>query len=184
MKKLFAILLTVAMLASMATIVSAAELTTTKTTTLTTTVPAATYTLNIPEDQKIDFGANETNIGSVTITNATGFAVGKNVKLTVESTPFSSEATNTTIPFVIKLTGTCPNNSKIGEEIMTGSSKLVFKGRSNGSVQEHIIITHSEKEWYTMENTVIEIASEDWGKALAGDYTATITFTTEVVVEE
>ena len=48
MKKIFAILLAVTMLTSMATVVSAAE-----TTPLTTTVPTATYTLNIPAHQEI-----------------------------------------------------------------------------------------------------------------------------------
>ena len=61
MKKFFAIALAVAMFASMATVASAAE----NTTTLTTTVPAATYTLNIPANQEIPFGATQTNIGSV-----------------------------------------------------------------------------------------------------------------------
>ena len=51
MKKLFAILLVAALLIPMATVAFAAN-----TTTLTTTVPAATYTLNIPADQKIEFG--------------------------------------------------------------------------------------------------------------------------------
>ena len=51
-------------------------------TVLTTTVPDATYTLNIPDDKRIDFGETELNIGDVSITNASGFAVGKNIKVT------------------------------------------------------------------------------------------------------
>ncbi len=34
------------------------------------------------------------------------------------------------------------------------------------------------------EGFSVEILSADWGKALGGDYTSTITFTAEVVVEE
>ena len=33
----------------------------------------------------------------------------------------------------------------------------------------------------TANETVVTISSTDWGKALAGDYSATITFTAEVV---
>ena len=77
MKKIFAILLAVTMLASMATVVSAAE----STTTLSTTVPAATYTLNIPADQEIEFGSSGVIIGNVTITESANFAEGKNVEV-------------------------------------------------------------------------------------------------------
>lgn len=60
MKKLTTLVLALALAASLAVPAFAAN-----TTTLTTTVPAATYTLNIPADQEIPFGAMETNIGSV-----------------------------------------------------------------------------------------------------------------------
>ena len=97
MKKIFAILLAVTMLASMATVASAAE----STTTLTTTVPAASYTLNIPADQKIEFGATETDIGNITVTNSNGFAWGKNLKVTLSWEDFKSDGVASTIPFHI-----------------------------------------------------------------------------------
>ena len=90
MKKIFAILLAVTMLTSMATVVSAAE----STTTLTTTVPAATYVMNIPANQVIEFGATSTMIGTVTLTNGDGFAVGKNVAVTITYDAFKSSEVN------------------------------------------------------------------------------------------
>ena len=99
MKKIFAILLAVTLLASMATVVSAAE----STTTLSTTVPAASYTLNIPADQTIEFGATETNIGNVTVTNSAGFAEGKNLSVTVTYDEFTSAGLSTTIPFSLEM---------------------------------------------------------------------------------
>ena len=98
MKKILAVLLAVTIFASMATFVSAAE----NTTTLTTTVPSATYTLNIPADQEIAFGAAVTNIGTITVTEATGFAWGKNLKVTLSWEDFKSDSVSSTIPFSIK----------------------------------------------------------------------------------
>ena len=82
MKKLTTLVLALALAASLAVPAFAAN-----TTTLTTTVPAATYTLNIPADQEIPFGATETNIGSISVTDGTGFAVGKNLKVTLTYAP-------------------------------------------------------------------------------------------------
>ena len=74
MKKLLAVVLAMLTVFSFGTVAFAAN-----TTTLTTTVPDAEYTLNIPADQEIPFGATSTDIGNVTVTNASGFAVGKNL---------------------------------------------------------------------------------------------------------
>ena len=166
MKKIFAILFTVAMLASMATVASAAS-----TTTLSTTVPAASYTLNIPADQKIDFGAASTNIGKLTITNASGFADGKNLNISVTYTDFECEGVATTIPFTL----TAPNHNHFAS-----GTTLTFLGKSNGTLEEGFVTSTSS---YRENEIIVEVESVDWGKALAGEYTATITFTAEVVAE-
>ena len=188
MKKLFAILLVVTMLASMATVVSAAE-----TTTLTTTVPAATYTLNIPADQEIPFGTTKTNIGNITVTDSDGFALGKDLKVTVAYDVFSAEGINTTIPYSLTLFAESPNNStrEAKQEIPSGSTFL-FEGKSDGSVNKNVQLSTTYSGSYggaggTTMIPVTEIQfsalSTDWGKALGGNYTTTITFTAEVVVE-
>ena len=179
MKKLFAILLAVTMLASMATFASAAE------TTLTTTVPAASYTLNIPANQEIPFGATSTKIGNVTVTNASGFANGKDLKVTVNYDAFTCSETTTTIPFGVRLTTNdefTPNYIQIPSE-----GSFVFLGKADGSVNQKVVFrswdTSTSTQYAYIDNLEIVVASADWGKALAGEYTATITFTCEVVVE-
>lgn len=188
MKKLFAIALAVAMFASMATAVSAAE--NSKTTTLTTEVPAASYTLNIPADQDISFGATKTSIGNVTVTNAKNFAVGKNLVVNLTYEAFKSQNVTTTIPFTVSMVS--GNSRPFG---LPSGSKVTFYGKADTTVEE------TAKETFTFATTNasgttsthedvdyadefrVYINSSDWGKALAGEYTATITFTAEVVVE-
>ena len=183
MKKIFAILLAVTLLASMATVVSAAE----NTTTLTTTVPAATYTLNIPADQEIAFGATSTNIGEVSITNAESLAVGKNIAVTFSYDAFASSTVETTIPFTIDMVYS--ERSNWSKTVASGES-IVFKGQKDGTVAKYTtevfnnMNVSSGKETVDLENCYIMINSADWGRALAGEYTATITFTAEVVVEQ
>ena len=101
MKKLTTLVLALALAASLAVPAFAAN-----TTTLTTTVPAATYTLNIPADQEIPYGAISTNIGNVTVTDSASFAEGKNLEVTVKKDSFKSDTTNTTIAFTLSLVNT------------------------------------------------------------------------------
>lgn len=177
MKKLFTILLTVAMLASMATAVSAAN-----TTTLTTNVPAATYTLNIPADQEIPFGSTETEIGNVTVTNAKGFANTKNLNLTFTYGEFTNENLSTTIPFTVNMYGILTGHQgKAHDSDYKSGEYIVFRGKSDGTVYEKAVSPGSTIEEYTKMRIMMK--SSDWAKALSGEYTATITFTAEVVVE-
>lgn len=178
MKKLFALALAVMVVTSMAVVASAES-----TTTLTTTVPAATYTLNIPADQEITFGAGESKIGAITVTNAEGFASGKNLEVTLTYTDFVCDGLSTRIPYNIFLAGHSPNNSSAYKEIAVPSGEsITFLGVSNGTVEEYV--TEHASVYYIMDDTIIDFDQDVWGKALAGEYTATITFTAEVVVEE
>ena len=185
MKKILAIVLAVMMLASMATIASA------KSTTLTTTVPAASYTLNIPADQEISFGATSTDIGFATITDATNFAVGKNVKVTIEYTPFACEDVSTTIPFSLTAFDSFYAQYSSNKLVINSGDAVIFRGQSDGTVEKESFIksyTTSNSPpktfYFYADNCHLEIASADWGKALAGEYTATITFTAEVVAAQ
>lgn len=185
MKKLFALILAVALFASMATIVSAEETTITRNMTATTSVPAASYTLNIPEDPQITFGATKTNIGNVTLTGASGFAKGKNIKLTVTHDEFKSESASTTIPFSLEYIYN-PWGEDQSLPFKSGKT-FYFVGQTDGTVTEKPqLATVGQKgtEYEEINGFNLAVTSEDWGKALAGEYTATITFTAEVVVEE
>lgn len=72
-------------------------------TVLTTTVPDATYTLNIPANQEIEFGTVSQKLGNITVTDSSGFAEGKDVKVTCGHDMFINEATETTIPYSLSL---------------------------------------------------------------------------------
>ena len=96
MKKLLATLLTMGMVFSCSTAAFAAN-----ETVLTTTVPDATYTLNIPANQEIPFGATSTDIGNVTVMDSSGFAQGKDLEVTAVFDEMKCENTNTTIPYRI-----------------------------------------------------------------------------------
>lgn len=173
MKKLIAILLTSILFLSVSVNVFADG-----TTTLTTSVPAATYTLNIPADQEITFGANKSNIGNVTVTNSEGFAIGKDLKVTVTYDAFSSDSVSTKIPYEIEL-GYEESVSGNTLALPSGDS-LTFEGKSNGTVSEKAKLFVYNGSG-SVGRILIVIDSADWGKALAGEYSSTITFTSEVV---
>lgn len=182
MKKLFAVLLVVAMLASMATVVSATE----NTTTLTTSVPTSSYVLNIPADQTVTYGETSKDIGNVTITNGENFAEGKNVEVTIVFSAFASESVSTTIPFTMRAAYQSSSGAN-SNEVKSGS-KLVFYGNKDMTVDEKATVNYEykengidRKEKVSVDTLKIYFYSGDWGKALAGEYTATITFTAEVV---
>lgn len=176
MKKLTTLVLALALAASLAVPAFAAN-----TTTLTTTVPAATYTLNIPADQEIPFGATETNIGSISVTDGTGFAVGKNLKVTLTYDVFTSETADTKIPFLIKL-GWQSSTGKYYVDV-SSNDPIIFKGKVTGEISKFSQVRSGTTSIFDndADRTLVAIASTDWGKALAGDYSATITFTAEVV---
>ena len=148
------------------------------TTTLSTTVPPATYTLNIPADQEIAFGATRAEIGNVTVSDSSGFAEGKNLKVTLSYEPFKSKDVSSTIPFIIMplLSG--------GVGSLPSGSSIVFQGEESGTVTEKGGLLQTSGSYAEMTGLVLKIESTDWGKALGGDYTATITFTSEVVLAE
>lgn len=177
MKIFFAILLAVMMLASMATVASAES-----TTTLTTTVPAASYTLNIPADQEIPFGATKTDIGNITVTNSSGFADGKNLSVIATYSAFTANGISTQIPYVLKL-----QSGTRSDEWASGTA-TIFEGKANGTVAEKTtIMTPGNTGVYSpspVDAVLLVANSEDWGMALGGVYTSTITFTCEVVVEQ
>ena len=180
MKKILAIILSVIMVIPSIMIFCYAE----STTTLTTTVPGATYTLNIPANQEIPFGATQTNIGDFTVTDSKGFAEGKNLKVSVTYTAFTSENMVTTIPYT--LTVKAKSNYNFPKKLNSGDF-VIFRGQTDGTVEEGSYLgTISGPGGYSVYGDILllNIASEDWGKAMAGEYTATITFTCEVVAEQ
>lgn len=168
MKKTMAILLCVLMLVPFATIAFAES-----TTTLTTVVPGAAYTLNIPADQTIDYGATSTQIGNITVTDSSGFAVDKNLCVTLTYDAFTCPNTETTIPFSVIQ----HSNYTEKPEVKSGDT-ITFLGLTEGTVEEKAVFLGYGLGRAT--DYSVDITSEDWGKAIPGTYTATITFTAEV----
>ena len=134
MKKVITLALALLMVCSMSVTAFAA------TTTLTTTVPEATYTLNIPANQEIPFGTTSTNIGNITVTDANGFAIGKDLQVAITYDAFTSEGVVTQIPYTLSLYAES-NNEDIGDiskEIPSGE-KIIFQGKADGTAQEKIM---------------------------------------------
>ena len=171
----------------------AAENTTTKSLTMTTTVQPASYELNIPENPVITYGETMSYIGNVTVTGGTNFAVGKNVEVTVTHTgEFAADNVSTTIPFEVlasRYASADKDPNANGVITIANGKCLTFYGKSDTTLKEKATAEFDDENSGIVGNTVtksveslcIRIAEDAWGKALAGDYTATITFTTEVV---
>lgn len=171
MKRIVTLALAVLLVASMTTVAFAAE----STTTLSTTVPAASYTLNIPANQDVPFGTTRLSLGNVTVTDSAGFADGKNLNVTISYDAFSANGISTTIPYALSFSA---QNSHY-KDIASGDM-VTFYGKADGTVEE----IYQVGENYPAMCLLFTADSKDWGKALAGDYTSTITFTTEVVAGE
>ena len=179
MRKTIALILVVCTLLSFAVAASADSFT--STTTLTTKVPAASYTMKIPADQTIKYGAEITKIGIVTIVDSEGFSAKKNVEVTVGYTEFTSEGVDTTIPYeILTVWGEGNSQWKFDSEAV-----LRFEGQRDGTVKSKatsIDISGVTKNLSdTLDHMAITISSDAWADALAGDYTSTITFTSKVV---
>ena len=193
MKKLFAIFLAVAMLASMATFVSAAETTTSGSITVKAAVPSAKYILNIPEDmQSVPYGEQRYFIGNVTVAGGENFAKGKNLNVAVIFDGlFKSDSVSTTIPFEVWCSHftSYPDSSAYSPVKMQSGDALVFYGNEDTSVDEKATVTFpyngydSSTKKDTVESLYIKIANEAWGKAMAGEYTTIFTFSAEIVAE-
>ena len=183
MRKILSIALSLILICSLSTVALAEN-----TTTLTTTVPDATYTLNIPADQEIPFGQEITNIGNITLTDTSGFAEGKDLKVTATYEAFESEGVATTIPMELAF-----YTSPLASVSRPSLTKIIASGESfifeDGRERVDLIdlwedYKGSDNGWVPAEEFQVRIKPSDWGKALAGEYSSTITFTAEVVVSE
>lgn len=163
------------------------------TTTLTTTVPSAQYTMTIPADVEIPYNTTNTMIGDLDVEAVEGFAVGKNVQVTVSHDVFTAEGVSTSIPFALNATiraggGGSNSNTPAIEE----NEPLVFGAIENGTLHpldvngNTSIYSPANYSSYSHQSFMIHFTanSADWAKALGGYYTAHITFTAQVVAAE
>lgn len=148
------------------------------TTTLTTVVPEAEYTLTIPADMEIPFGTDGKYIGEVKVTAVGGFAAGKGVEITVSHTPFECPEVETSIPYRI---GLGPNERFVSLWISSTTDPIKFSFyHTTGSSPDLQIDFDSGKYGAYL---YFACASDDWNRALAGNYTSTLTFSASVVIK-
>ncbi len=183
MRKTIALILAVCTLLSFA-VVASADTVTSSTTTLTTKVPAASYTMKVPANQTIDYRLTTKKIGNVTIEESTGFSELKRIEVAVGTTEFTSEKVNTTIPYSLSFRWS--SGRSYGFTYAGVGVVLLFEGQQDGTVKSRATAyrekgssrNNPEAELEYME---VGITPRSWDKALAGDYTSTITFTSKVV---
>ena len=177
MKKLIVMLLSVLLVFSLSVMALADG-----TTTLTTNVPTANYTLSIPAGTAIAYGKEDNTIGTITVEDAENFAEGKNIEVTVTYTAFKNAAANDSIPIRMEASYYFNSSDSYTQKLDSGTV-LTFKGNASGTVDKLAAADNggAETSKATLEGLHVLIDSADWGKASAGDYTATITFTSEVV---
>lgn len=181
MKKTLTILLAVLMAAAVISIPVIAD---TQTTTLTTTVPEAEYTMTVPETLEIEFGTLTKVIGNVTADAVSGFNVGKNVQVTVTHDDLASEGKSTKIPYTLSACINEAIENLTSYQDNDTDNVLLFKTLSDmefETVRSNGTTATDGKYGYSLTAT---FSAADWGKALAGDYTTTITFVAEIVAAE
>ena len=169
MRKIITLLMVIAMMIPLATVTSATE----NKTTLTLEVLPASYKLNIPENQELESNLEE--LCNFTVTEAKGFSEFKHLSVTITYDEFRSDSTTTTIPLTIYF-----NRYAAGTKWESGKS-ILFKGNYLGGVEENPTVngtTLSDNRLYA------EVSNLALLKAMAGNYTTTVTFTSEVVPAE
>lgn len=139
-------------------------------------IPAPAYTLNIPADQTVPYKAESHRLDCPTVSGTSGFAAGKNIRLTVSWTAFTSEAASTAIPFSMMLYST----SGTGCDFSSGTA--YFIGNEDGTATEYpVAISGSTGEHMPAAYFTLNFNAADWEAAMPGEYKASITFSTEMV---
>jgi len=141
--------------------------------------------LSIKPKVSLEYGVENNFFRLPKVTNSDGFAEGKNLKVTITYDAFTSENVSTTIPF--DLSCSYNTNGTYIDKLPSGDY-ITFNGQADGTVESlHHFPSESSGGSATISSAevyLVNIKSADWGKALGGDYSATITFTAEVVVED
>jgi len=174
MRKIITLLMVIVMIIPMAITASAES-----TTELVTSVPDASYKLSIPGRTEVPFNAENTTLTMISVENASGFAVGKNLKVSVEYSDFRSETATTTIPFKLVLK---TDRDTMPYKNWDSGTSIFFLGLAEGGLESlPKYYNESANPEMTLSGMSVKVQKEDWGKALAGEYKATLTFTAEVV---
>ena len=172
MKKLMALLLVMILMLSTVCVASA------ETMTLTLTVPEAEYTLVIPQNVEVSYRAETVRIGTVSVKDVSGFAEGKDLMVTVTAAPFTSQTTDTVMPFTLTGVQAITNGKRFD---LGTTAFLVFQGQPDGSLLSFPQTITAVYDVQGIDCLEIDFKAEDWDSLKPGDYTAVITFDAKVV---
>ena len=167
MRKVISVILAVILIFSIPTTASA------ESTTLTIDVPEASYILNVPADQAIDYLASEKNIGSITVSDTSGFSASKGISVSVTydgqfATPKYASAINYSL--VCKGTG-----SETRYDLNSGDY-ITFTGNADGTLNNNPTLPDGSPA----NELIVLIDTACWDTALGGIYSTTITFNADV----
>lgn len=143
----------------------------------TANVPTPSYTLNIPAEQTVAFGASSHTLALPTVSGSSGFAEGQSIALSVSCTAFTCETVSTTIPFTLKAV------TLDGTQYAPEAGTLCYRGEADGSAAATPSLVLPESGAVELAQLMLLFAPADWQRALGGEYTASITFQTQVVTE-
>lgn len=153
------------------------------TTVLTTEVPEVQYTLHIPANKTIPFGATEVELGQLTVSDASGFSDSKNLKVNIDFKRLASSSNDTTIYYQIDAYTVSQSSERYGVypcDQSSGYNKVYFLGKSDGTLYGNFV-KEGGKDGDVEKTLYFVNSSSNWKNALPGTYTSTITFTAEVV---
>lgn len=133
--------------------------------TLTATIPEATWTLLIPADQTIDYLETSIEIGSISVTDVENLKEGQTISVNVSHTDFVCD--DNSFPFTLS-TSTSYNEQQYSN--LGSTNRIDVAGHDSG---------HSDV-WIYPVTITMNVDEASWLAAPAGDYTATITFSSFV----
>lgn len=176
MKKLCAILLAVAMMASLATFASAAE----NTMVLKTTVPGASYTLSIPATMEVPFGAEEVEFERPQVIESAGFQ-GRDLRFYVSDIGAIGDDTYR-LPMQVVANVDVPGGTADYDIAEGQGMYFIFADEETGEIDDidcYMVGDDNDMLWVGTLSLLFEKA--DWYKLSPGEHTGYIEFTSEIV---
>lgn len=141
----------------------------------TANVPVPSYTLTIPAEQTVPFGAQTYSLALPTVSEATGFSAGQAIALTIDHTAFISDTASTAIPFAVKAVATDSAEHALDE------GAVCYRALDDGSAAATPSLVFSGGDSVELSQLALHFAAADWQRALGGEYSADITFTTTII---
>ena len=140
--------------------------------TLSTTVPdptAPSWTLNIPADVAIAYRATDTSIGWVAVSDVQNVGIGKRVICEISYTDFASGAGTISLGVAYDL---------YADGILSPPGHLSADGAS------FVLYNGAQPDRTFRAEVFALVDAADWAAAAPGVYTATVTYTSELLAKD